>query len=1301
MKKVLSLLCAAAVGAALGATNVVVNGDFSRDFRPIWFGGPFGGGPGTVTRETAADGSRYARLFKEKGPGGTQLISEPFPIPGAPRVRLSMRYRANRCLAFLRYCVRKNGKWTAAKGPDGSEASITFNRLGSTPEWTRFSRICKVPPGLVGGDLGVRLQFQAYPGADSSGFFEVADISVEPLDAEERREMPPVSLVAGRAPLEKGYGPITGHVEKFSLERRNSLIYRDGRPFFWVGFGSDTGAGMSSPTALWLARLQGVRFISTFDETSSGVRKIDDAHYETYPVRHPGWVSWQREANRLGMMTEPHPLTRWSNGGALGRFCAEHPEWKEVYFRLGHYLSVDTGSALGRDIMRARHEQYVGYTWPWSDGKDYCEINREPGPESCNARMRSAFREFVRAKYGGDLALVNGVWRTDFGRWEDVRPLHLDVSELADLSRATSLRRHIASTRPEHYYDFLRFMQIDAVMRATNEFADVKGVAPGMPVTIDVRGHQGYTDGYVALDPEQIGPHEDIFHLHYGYGPTAVVYNKSPCHIPTLLEQTAFPLFNYNYVLSSTDKPVINSEDIVARTLLPGSDGEAMCANDLAQLHARPWKFRIEAQGEDGVAAGWFKPGFDDGAWGEVAVPGAWDEQDAYKGRSGIGWYRARFKVEGRLRADFADGSRKFLLHGKGVAQRGTAWLNGVKVGEVHGWDTPYSLDVGAALNYGGENELVWRVEGTGYQNGLRFFCHVLPHDSLNHSRPFGEKQYAAMLWTYMMRGSSGVLVWNWQLNDELKPYFPGIVAPLERAAAVALEDLRSRRSKVAYLYGFLAQRGLPASTEKRLAETMAWYDAIEFLGTRPDVVGERTFRSRVTPKTHSLLVVPESAIVEDETYEHFKEYLAGGGTAIISSNSLVKTFSRYRGTDVRSLGGRLVVWPQGLGLAELMTRLEKYVPAPDVKVRSSESREPAYIERMLAGGADAKVLYLFNWGGYDHPLGVELPPEFRDWRMESLRGEFTREPKTGRLGVTVPSQGPAACLLLRPGLSANPQPPTPDSQFSILNSQFPERLLALNEKPSAGDARPRALWARERAYFPYVLDRIDHFGFASDEIQPQEWTQETLDRHSLVVIPETESRFYNKAFTKEGLAMLEKWVAKGGSLLVMGHSAGTINAYGGVLRSVANRFGLNGEWRSPAKATRHATYGDAWQILAEIGAEAAAREPEILDGVSAVSLYTLSPMKNCARGAARENVHPVVEIPADAERHAGLVAMGAVRHGKGRVFVSADTMFCQPHRIGEADNAALLHNVIGWLLHRPVDASDRSAFKRNLFLDP
>ena len=54
---------------------------------------------------------------------------------------------------------------------------------------------------------------------------------------------------------------------------------------------------------------------------------------------------------------------------------------------------------------------------------------------------------------------------------------------------------------------------------------------------------------------------------------------------------------------------------------------------------------------------------------------------------------------------------------------------------------------------------------------------------------------------------------------------------------------------------------------------------------------------------------------------------------------------------------------------------------------------------------------------------------------------------------------------------------------------------------------------------------------------------------------------------------------------------------------------------------------------------------------------------------------------------------------GNGRVFVSADAMAFQPFRINEADNAALLENVMGWLLGKPVTQGMRDAFKANLFL--
>ena len=107
------------------------------------------------------------------------------------------------------------------------------------------------------------------------------------------------------------------------------------------------------------------------------------------------------------------------------------------------------------------------------------------------------------------------------------------------------------------------------------------------------------------------------------------------------------------------------------------------------------------------------------------------------------------------------------------------------------------------------------------------------------------------------------------------------------------------------------------------------------------------------------------------------------------------------------------------------------------------------------------------------------------------------------------------------------------------------------------------------------------------------------------------------------------------------------------------------------------------------------AAEPELLAGVRSVSLYALSPMKKTRNSAARG----IVTIPSGAEAHAGEIAMGAADFGKGRVFVSADTMAFQPFRIEQADNAALLENIIGWLVRQPVSSERREAFRNDLFV--
>lgn len=215
----------------------------------------------------------------------------------------------------------------------------------------------------------------------------------------------------------------------------------------------------------------------------------------------PGWISWQREAARFGMLTEPHPLVGYDANSPLGRFCQAHPEWRDLYFDLGHYLAYDSGTPLAAEILGESFRHYFGHTFP-NSGTDYCELAREPGVENCNARTR-------------------------------------------------------------------------------NEMAAVRKAVPGVPVTVDVRGHHAYTDGYMAYDPEAIASLEDIFHVHCGF--FAYEYNNTPVHVPTLCDATAYPLFAYNYFVRNTTKPVVQSEDIISCAGLPGSDGEAMAENDMAR----------------------------------------------------------------------------------------------------------------------------------------------------------------------------------------------------------------------------------------------------------------------------------------------------------------------------------------------------------------------------------------------------------------------------------------------------------------------------------------------------------------------------------------------------------------------------------------------------------------------------------------------------------------------------------------------------------------------------------------------
>ena len=887
-------------------------------------------------------------------------------------------------------------------------------------------------------------------------------------------------------------------------------------------------------------------------------------------------VSHFRETARLGFYVDHfgNGVYKWSS---LKKFAEAHPDFGEIHYDHGHYINMDTGHPLGLALQTARREAYFRHVAD-VPGVAEMELCREPGPAPSNARAKRGFREWARRKYG-TLEEACRVWRRTYATWDDVLPMPLEECEAYGYRARVALRRKEKADFPEMHYDWLQYLQDDYTACVKAEREELRARFPALPVTIDVRGHAIENDAYCVLDPERIDPLMDLFSIHFGAH--AYSYGRGRrYHLPTLLDQTSFPFFSYNFFRTNTEKPIFNSEDIISKVAMPGIDAAALEVNDIAGHHA--------LMGKD------------------------------------------EFVPRRRIPA----------------------------------------------------NDKASRVER------------------------FGARQYRLMLWPYLMQGTIGCWVWSWH-DDYTRPYFPSLVKKLEVAAEVVLPDLRHRRGEVAYLYGYLSGRGLPCTIMENHVDYLNWYDAIEFSGVRPDVFGERHFVREIDPKRYLLLVVPFTKYVADETYAAFKRYVLEGGTAVVTDGSLERTFTRYRETDIRAFagidaaGGRKVTETRrGAGkvvyvaghpeMEELMAILKPYLSPAQIAVASAETREPPLIERVFAGSATRKVLYLANWGGCDHNLTVRIPDGFGDWRMTPLEGTFARD-ASGAFKVKVPSQDVAAVLLEAPSVTARAE-----TDISPAWRAAVDRNAELNEERDTGKPKvlfpihPKPYIPVGKELYPYVLDRVAAFGCEPMSVPIGDWTPELLAKCPLVVLPETNTQpFYRKSAQewKPFRKMLSDYVKNGGSILFLVHTAWAVNNYANLLQAVTPEFGIAKRWETP-RASRHAGFGDPGQIVGE-----AVSGSPLTEGVRNVQLYRMCTLG--LKGAAK----PVVTIPADAESCPGACAMAAAQVGKGRVFVSADAMAFQPFRINEADNAALLENVMGWLLDKPVTQDMREAFKANLFL--
>ncbi|HUB26708.1 MAG TPA: beta-galactosidase GalA [Tepidisphaeraceae bacterium] len=139
-----------------------------------------------------------------------------------------------------------------------------------------------------------------------------------------------------------------------------------------------------------------------------------------------------------------------------------------------------------------------------------------------------------------------------------------------------------------------------------------------------------------------------------------------------------------------------------------------------------------------GASVSFVQPSFDDSAWRAVDLPHDWvvelpfdrrgNESHGYKAigpRIGntIGWYRRKFT----LPAD--DRGQILWIEFDGVFRNSVVWLNGHCLGRnVSGYSSFY-YDISSVANFGGDNELVVRVDATRtegwFYEGAGIYRHV------------------------------------------------------------------------------------------------------------------------------------------------------------------------------------------------------------------------------------------------------------------------------------------------------------------------------------------------------------------------------------------------------------------------------------------------------------------------------------------------------------------------------------------------------------------------------------------------
>ena len=143
---------------------------------------------------------------------------------------------------------------------------------------------------------------------------------------------------------------------------------------------------------------------------------------------------------------------------------------------------------------------------------------------------------------------------------------------------------------------------------------------------------------------------------------------------------------------------------ILSAILPVSASGIEGLASTVLSLDGGGWRIATDPRNE-GRDASWFSAPREDAR--PTRVP--WIIQDAFPGYHGVAWYWREFAAPANPHA-----GGRYLLRFWAVDYMAEVWLNGVRIGEHEGGESPFVLDVTEAIRADAENLLAVRVLNPG-----------------------------------------------------------------------------------------------------------------------------------------------------------------------------------------------------------------------------------------------------------------------------------------------------------------------------------------------------------------------------------------------------------------------------------------------------------------------------------------------------------------------------------------------------------------------------------------------------------